>query len=196
MTCQRVGGFPIRWFTITAAIVALAFASCGGSSSAPTKVGNIDTGVVLASVGSTINVKPHHNHRYLVAMRLKRGLAGTPLEHEYWTMELWGHRWNVSPYLVAGIAGTESGFGAATCGGDDAGNAWGIASCIGTSFATFADGIRFTTRLLRLDYLNDGLTDLDAIGGRYAACGSCWADATAGHMHRFGASGDWLTYPG
>lgn len=137
--------------------------------------------------------KPKHNHRYQVAQTLKRGLAGTPLENQYWLLEAQGHKFGVNPYLVAAIAGTESSFGAARCNGY---NAWGVGSCASwASFATWRDAILYENKLLALDYLGPGAT-LVTVGTKYAACGTCWANATRYHMHRFGASGDWLHYPG
>lgn len=131
-----------------------------------------------------------HSHRYDVAHRLVVGLQGTPLARYAFLFESEGHRWNINPFLVAGISGTESSFGAAACGG----NAWGIASC-GVTFPSFADGIRYTTKLLRTFYLDLGYTTLDAVGGRYAACGSCWAAHTRYFMQSRFQSDDTLTYP-
>lgn len=131
-----------------------------------------------------------HSIRYTNAKRLNAGLAGTPLARLGFQFEAAGWRWNINPFLVAAIAGTESSFGKAACGG----NAWGIGSC-GTSFVTFREGLWYTTRLLRLHYLDDGLVTLVQVGTRYAACGPCWAAHTLRFMQWFDA-GPPLDYPG
>ena len=87
-----------------------------------------------------------HSYRFLVVQKLKRGLRGTPLARHAFLLESEGWRWNINPFLVASIAGTESSFGAAACGG----NAWGIGNC-GFSFSSFGDGIHYATRLLRTE---------------------------------------------
>jgi len=134
--------------------------------------------------------KHSHSHRFLVVQQLKRGLRGTPLARHAFRLESEGWRWNINPFLVASIAGTESSFGAAACGA----NAWGIGNC-GFGFANFNDGIHYTTRLLRTGYLNLGFRTLERIGTRYAACGSCWAERTGWFMRaRFGSPLT-LTYP-
>jgi hypothetical protein len=133
---------------------------------------------------------PGHSHRLHVLQKLKRGLKGTPLEAHAFRIESEGWRWNINPFLVASIAGTESSFGAAACGG----NAWGLASCA-LSFSTFGEGIDYATRLLRTSYLNLGYRTLERVGERYAACGSCWASTTSWFMRaRFGSPLT-LTYP-
>lgn len=117
--------------------------------------------------------------------RLNRGLAGTPLAGYGNAFDTAGRRWNVSPFFVASIAGVESSFGAAACGG----NAWGIGSCA-MSFGSFADGIVFTTRLLRKSYINAGLRDVWSIGRIYCPpCGDRWGDKVGWLMtRRFGVS--------
>ena len=121
---------------------------------------------------------------------MKRGLRGTPLARHAFRLESEGWRWNINPFFVASIAGTESSFGAAACGG----NAWGLGNC-GFTFSDMGDGIHYATRLLRLSYLNLGYGTLDRVGARYAACGSCWAAKTGWFMRaRFGSSLT-LTYP-
>lgn len=127
-----------------------------------------------------------HSPRFLLAQKLAHGLRGTPLARFAFVFEAAGHRWNVNPFLVAAISGTESSFGAAACGY----NAWGLASCDGSvSLSSFQDGIRYTTRLLRLNYLNAGDTSVLSVGYKYAACGSCWAAKTEGFMVQLGATG-------
>jgi hypothetical protein len=128
--------------------------------------------------------------RYRVVQRLQKGLRGTPLAPQAFRLESEGWRWNINPFLVAAIAGTESSFGAAACGG----NAWGIGNC-GFSFASFGDGVTYATRLLRTGYLNLGYVTLDRVGARYAACGSCWAEKTGWFMRARFDSPLTLTYP-
>jgi hypothetical protein len=93
--------------------------------------------------------------------------------------------------MVASIAGVESSFGAAACGG----NAWGIGSC-SVRFASFTEGIAYTTRLLRTGYIARGLTSVWSIGVVYCPpCGSRWGDQVAWFMrHRFNAPAI-VTYP-
>ena len=131
-----------------------------------------------------------HSHRYNVAQQLRQGLRGTPLALHAFRFEAAGWRWNINPFLVASIAGTESGFGAAACGA----NAWGIGNC-GIRFDTFGEGISYTTKLLRSFYLDLGYSTLSTVGSRYAACGECWASKTGWFMRaRFGSPLT-LTYP-
>ena len=143
-----------------------------------------------AGVLTPAAAKQGHSHRFHVALKLKQGLRGTPLARHAFKLEAEGWRWNINPFFVAAIAGTESSFGAAACGG----NAWGLGNC-GMSFTSFADGIGYATKLLRTSYLDDGLRTLERVGWRYAACGSCWAERTGFFMRsRFGSSLT-LTYP-
>jgi hypothetical protein len=144
----------------------------------------------VSGASDAVGKQQGHSHRFHVAKKLQHGLRGTPLAAHAFRLEAEGWRWNINPFLVASIAGTESSFGAAACGG----NAWGIASC-GVRFASFGEGISYATRLLRTDYLNVGFRTLDRVGGRYAACGSCWAERTGWFMRaRFGSPLT-LTYP-
>jgi hypothetical protein len=134
--------------------------------------------------------KPDHSFRFQVVQKLKHGLRGTPLATHAFRIESEGWRWNVNPFLVASIAGTESSFGAAACGG----NAWGLGNC-GFTFRDFPAGISYATRLLRENYLDLGYGTLQRMGARYAVCGSCWAQRTGWFMRsRFGSSLT-LTYP-
>lgn len=161
----------MRWFAIIAAAVTLLICA-------------------LPSHASTVKQKP--SPRFLVVQQLQHGLAGTPLAPYAWALEREGFRWNVSPFFMAAISGTESSFGAAACGG----NAWGIGSCVGYSFASFREGIAFEARMLRTFYFDAGYRTIEQVGGRYAACGSCWAAKTGWFMRsNFGVSASSLTYP-
>lgn len=132
-----------------------------------------------------------HGHRSDIAKRLNAGLAGTPLSGYGYEFEAAGRRYNVNPFLVASISGTESSFGAAACGG----NAWGINSCA-TTFSSFSEGLWYTTRLLRRFYISLGFDDIYKIGARYAACGVCWANHTLQFWRgTFGQSWIGVTYP-
>jgi hypothetical protein len=131
-----------------------------------------------------------HSYRFHVALKLKEGLRGTPLARHAFKLEAEGWRWNINPFFVAAVAGTESSFGAAACGG----NAWGLGNC-GIAFTSLADGIGYATKLLRTSYLDDGLRTLEHVGGRYAACGSCWAERTEFFMRERFGSPLMLTYP-
>ena len=131
------------------------------------------------------------NERRLPVLRtLRAGLAGFPLALIADALEREGWRYNVSPYFLAAIAGKESTFGKAACGG----NAWGIASC-GMTFPTFADGAHYTARLLRQNYIDDGLTTIPEIGYRYCVPPHSWIrDVTAIMRQYFGAA-PVVTYP-
>lgn len=127
--------------------------------------------------------------RAAVVSRLRAGLAGYPLEQWAGRFEQAGRRWNVSPYLMAAISGTESTYGLAVTPG----NAWGIGP--GMSFADFGAGIDYLARLLATRYPIDS-GDLARVGSIYAACGVCWGSTTGSIMQaRFGASPYALRYP-
>lgn len=113
------------------------------------------------------------------------GLKGTPLARYAFVLEAEGKKQNVNPFMIAAIAGVESSFGAAACGG----NAWGIGSCSGSyHFESFASGIRFATAMLRKEYLAKGLTDIWSIGRVYCPpCGNRWGQHVDWFMrHTFG----------
>lgn len=149
----------------------------------------ITVATLIAAISGT--ARAAHSHRYQVAQQLAAGLQGTPLAGYAFQIEAEGRRWNVNPYFVAAISGVESSFGAAACGG----NAWGLGSC-SVAIGSFADGVRYVTRLLRTGYLNKGLTDVWSIGRTYCPpCGSGWGDKVAWFMRaRFGAAAT-VTYP-
>jgi hypothetical protein len=135
---------------------------------------------------------PHHSHRFLVAQKVQRGLAGTPLRGLGFVFEAEGHRYNVNPFFVAGITGTESSYGAARCGW----NVFGWNSCNGDSFSSYADAIHTVTRSLRVKYMNQwGLRSVEAIGGTYCQCGSHWAWHTRLFMRQLGDTSGGVVYP-
>lgn len=136
--------------------------------------------------------KPKHSHRYVVASTLQRALAGTALRGHGFVFEAEGHRWNVNPFFVAAITGTESSFGAARCGW----NVFGWNSCRGDSFTSFTDAISVVTRSLRVDYINRwNLGTVEMIGATYCACGSRWATNTRIFMRQLGDTSGGVVYP-
>jgi hypothetical protein len=133
-----------------------------------------------------------HSHRYLIASTLSRRLAGTPLRRLGFVFEAEGHRWNVNPFLVAAITGTESSLGEAACGY----NPFGWNSCHGDGFTSFADAVRVVTRSLRVDYMNRwGLRTVEAIGAIYCECGPGWAERTRMFMRELGDHTGSVVYP-
>jgi len=123
-------------------------------------------------------------------VRLAHGLSGFPLERWSTQIEREGWRWNVSPYLLASIAGKESTFGRAACGG----NAWGIASC-GISFRDFGVGVAYTARLLRLNYIDHGRTTVYAIGSIYCVPPTAWIRDVTAIMRQFFGAAPVVAYP-
>lgn len=128
-----------------------------------------------------------------IIRRLQRGLAGTPMSGSEGALLAAGRRYGVSPYFIAGIAGTESSFGAAACSNNRF-NAFGLSSCgSGWSvpyFNSWSEAYDFMARFLtgRTSVTRGwphARTTYDFHG--YAACSSCWGAKTAQHMAgRFG----------
>lgn len=116
--------------------------------------------------------------------RLDAGLAGTPMAGLGATLERWGRRYGVSPYFIAGAAGTESSFGAAMCLPF---NAWGIGNCgrawTPPSFGSWDESIAYYARFLAERW--PGHSTPFSFRG-YAACDDCWGRKTSAHMGRFG----------
>ena len=128
-----------------------------------------------------------NGHRIHIVTVLRRGLHGYPLEAWAEAFEQAGRQWDVSPYFMAAISGTESTFGLYV----SPENAWGIGP--GMAFRDFGEGIQYLARLLATSY---NLTSAWTVGPRYAACGSCWGTTTGAIMQsRFGASPYSLRYP-
>lgn len=130
-----------------------------------------------------------------VLRTLREGLAGTAIGPWATSIEQEGWRWNVSPFLIAAISGTESTFGAARCGF----NAWGINACRGGPyFSSWEEGIAAEAKLLATGYLGQGLTSVYSIGGVYCGHGggcSSWPYTTASFLTRFGAGPYDVRYP-
>jgi hypothetical protein len=97
-------------------------------------------------------------------------------------LEAAGFRWHISPYLIAGIAATESSLGAAACPSNRF-NAFGLASCGQSwavpSFQSWKDAYQFMGQFISTHWPH-ARTPWDLVG--YAACSSCWAASTAYHM--------------
>lgn len=102
-------------------------------------------------------------------------------------LEAAGRKHGVSPFFIAAIAGTESGFARQPCYPNTR-NAWGLSSC--TSgwhvpwFATWAAAYNFMAKFLHERWPNAS-SPYDYHG--YAACSSCWGAKTAYWMRaKFG----------
>lgn len=97
-----------------------------------------------------------------------------------------GREWRVNPFYIAAISAVESTFGIQACGF----NAWGIGACA-VAFASWVEGIRYTTRLIRRHYINEGLGNPFAIGREYCPpCGDGHGvKAVAVMTQYFGAKG-------
>lgn len=94
--------------------------------------------------------------------------------------------YHLNPALIAGIAGTESSYGAAACYGAPF-NAYGLASC-GRSwsvpaFHSWRESFRFMARFLTSRWPN-ARTPFDFYG--YAADPWSWGAHTAAHMNELG----------
>ena len=130
-----------------------------------------------------------------VIRRLQRGLTGTPMSGSEGALLAAGLRYGISPYFIAGIAGTESSFGAAACRNNRY-NAFGLSSCGSgwyvPNFQSWGEAYDFMARFLtgRTSVTRgwpNANTTYDYSG--YAACSSCWGRKTAEHMsNRFGVS--------
>jgi hypothetical protein len=122
-----------------------------------------------------------------VIRQLQRGLSGTPMDGSAGDLLAAGLRYRISPFFIAGIAGTESSFGAAACSNNRY-NAFGLASC-GSSwrvpnFQSWREAYFFMGQFLTSRWA--GASTTFHYHG-YAACSSCWGAKTAMHMRfRFG----------
>ncbi|MCR4339124.1 MAG: hypothetical protein NUW01_04460 [Gemmatimonadaceae bacterium] len=126
------------------------------------------------------------------AAALNRGLARTPMRGLGQVLDEEGRRANVSPYLIAAIAGLESSYGAHPCRSNTR-NVWGLASCkrgYGIPFfASWRQAIRFQAQLLRRGWLAKGVRDVYTIGRSYCPpCGNGWGAKVAWFMRSLGGS--------
>lgn len=129
--------------------------------------------LTLICASAALAAKPRHahehSHRYQVAAALAKALRPWPLGRYAWQLEASGHRWNVNPWLVAGIAYLESRDGLAACGSD----LWGFNQCASHPWGSVADGIEYVNRHIRVAYMNGwGLRDVASIGIRWCSCGT------------------------
>lgn len=127
--------------------------------------------------------------------RLNRGLAGTPMAGLGVTLRDIGKQYNISPYFMAAVAGTESSFGHAACSNNPK-NVWGLAACDGRwyvpYFNSWDEAIRFYASFLA-DRWPSATSPHDFHG--YAACTPCWGRKTSYWMgSRFGVS-SYTKYP-
>ncbi|MCR4340685.1 MAG: hypothetical protein NUW01_12460, partial [Gemmatimonadaceae bacterium] len=121
---------------------------------------------------------------------LNRGLARTPLHGLGKVLDEEGRRQNVSPYLIAAIAGLESSFGKYPCRSNPK-NVWGLASCKSgygiPFFRSWRQAIRFQAELLRDGWLSRGVRDVYTIGRSYCPpCGNGWGAKVGWLMRSLG----------
>jgi len=134
-------------------------------------------------------VSPVHSHRYLVAVRVARGVRSTPLRGLGWLIERVGFREGVSPFFMVGASGTESSVFRAPCSGNPR-NGWGLGSC-GAAwrapyFRTWEQAFTYYARHVRRLWPR-ARTPFELYG--YCACGSAyWGSKTVAWMRLlFGA---------
>lgn len=132
----------------------------------------------------------HAGKRSDVAQRLNRGLAGTPMQGTGWKLEHAAHRHNVSPYLIAAIAGVESSYGRVHCRQS---RYWvfGLGSCgrnwTPPLFRSWGHAYDYMARFLRDRWISRGASSATSIGYTYCPpCGSRWGAAVDWHMSRLG----------
>ena len=123
-------------------------------------------------------------------VELNRGLAHTPLRGLGAILDEEGRRQNVSPYLIAAIAGLESSYGLHPCRSNPR-NVWGLASCkrgYGIPyFTSWRQAIRFQAGLLRRGWLSKGVRDVYTIGSSYCPpCGNGWGAKVGWLMRSLG----------
>lgn len=127
-----------------------------------------------------------HSRGYRAAVLLNRGLAHTPMAGTGFALVTESLRRRLNPALIAGIAGTESSYGAAACWNNRF-NAFGLSSCgSGWSvpqFRSWRESYRFMAGFITSHWPN-ARTPWDLHG--YAACDACWGNSTAGHMRELG----------
>jgi hypothetical protein len=126
-----------------------------------------------------------------VAARVDAGLrkVGSPMAGLGMVFAREGLRWDISPYLVAGVTGTEAGWGNTRCRGTF--NAWGFGACgrawSPPSFPSWAEAIAYATRYFH-DKWGHANTPYE-IGPGYAEGSKTWGPTTATHMaYAFGAA--------
>lgn len=142
--------------------------------------------ILLVLTASAAARKPTHSPGYLAAVHLNEKLARTPMANSGFALVVESKRWNISPALIAAIAGTESSFGAAGCYGNPK-NSFGLSSCTSgwyvPYFPTWRSAYAFMGRFLHTRW-SSARTPYDLVG--YAACSSCWAGKVSYYMHVLG----------
>lgn len=144
---------------------------------------------LAATANATTGTRvPQRAHTDAVISNLQAGLAGTPLEPGIRALEATARRHNVSPYLMAAIAGVESGYGRQHCtqnrywvvGLGSCGRAW-----TPPSFRNWWQTWDYFARFLRERWLDRGVRSATSMGYTYCPpCGSRWGAAVEWHMSR------------
>jgi hypothetical protein len=142
------------------------------------------------SQAATLRQAPHHSHRYLIAVRVVRGVARTPLRGLGWLIERVGHQEGVSPFFMVGASGVESSVFRAPCAGNPR-NGWGLGSCSSAwrapHFATWEQSFTYFARHVRRLWPS-ARTPYDLHG--YCGCGSAaWGSRTIAWIHQLFGSG-------
>lgn len=132
------------------------------------------------------NRKPTHSRGYLLAVKLNRALARTPMRGTGWALVSEGKRVDLHPGFIAAVAGFESSYGARMC---EPFNAWGLGSCrrawTPPPFASWRDSIRFFAGWFRSRWRPS--TDMWTVGRSYCPpCASGWGNAVALRMRLLG----------
>lgn len=144
-----------------------------------------------------------HSHRYLVAKRTVAGLRyydrarPIPMIRTGWILEQAGHRYNVNPALIAGIAAKETQLGRTSCLSFEA---WGLGACghawTPPTFQSWRESTFYFARHLRVRFLNRGARSVSAIlaGGYCASACGAWTADVLRFMRPF-RLGSGVTYP-
>lgn len=150
---------------------------------------------ILAGNGATAPMK--HSHRYQVAQALARGLRGTPVARQAWVLEDVAYHDGISPFFIAGAAGTESSVWRAPCPGDRF-NGWGVASCgaawADPGFTSYRQAFDWYARYIRRQWPS-ARTPYDL--HNYCGCGDiAWGNKTVAWIRQlFGNVPTGLAYP-
>lgn len=128
---------------------------------------------------------PHRTSRDATITNLRAGLAGTPMAATVRELERVARVTGVSPYFIAGAAGTESAFGRLACRGNPR-NVWGLGSCNRywrvPFFRTWRQAYTYYARFIRERWPR-ARTAYDLHG--YCECSArVWGSRTAYHMRR------------
>lgn len=151
---------------------------------------------VLAGGASGAMRTTAHSHRYQIAAILIRGIQGTPIAGQGWTLEDVAFHDHVNPFFIVGAAGTESSVWRAPCASNPK-NGWGLSSC-GSGwyvpfFRTWRQAFDFYARYIRRQW-PDARTPYDLHD--YSACDACWGPKTVAWIRQlFGNVSIGLAYP-